>query len=304
MGNDNYTQCTICHEHFNKNDDIVVCPECGAPSHRSCFKEKGECAFCHGKGGVVFKDPKEVLKPKDDISSRMVTCPNCGELNHPENKNCNKCGHVLQTQEEPLSFGFGTGTTNADMQSVEEAGFEQFVLGGVGKDETIEGIPAKEIAAYVGPNSGYYLNHFKVFSTQKRKYSFSFSAFFFPPLFYLYRKMWGIGIFSIIISITLRLPLFIDLFANAGIQLPFVDALKNLFWVANPQIGSILFYAFASLSGLFANYLYKQKVIKSIKKCKEDHPENYGTLLVRKGGVSRIVSSLALVFLLTAIWFG
>ncbi len=33
-------KCPICSEKFKADDDIVVCPKCGAPYHRSCY-EKG-----------------------------------------------------------------------------------------------------------------------------------------------------------------------------------------------------------------------------------------------------------------------
>ena len=29
-------ECPICGEKFTAQDDIVVCPECGAPYHRAC----------------------------------------------------------------------------------------------------------------------------------------------------------------------------------------------------------------------------------------------------------------------------
>jgi hypothetical protein len=35
--------CQVCNAAFVKNDDIVVCPDCGAPYHRSCWQ--GRCVF-------------------------------------------------------------------------------------------------------------------------------------------------------------------------------------------------------------------------------------------------------------------
>ena len=37
--------CPVCGKRFVKGDDIVVCPRCGAPYHRACFEEKGDCIF-------------------------------------------------------------------------------------------------------------------------------------------------------------------------------------------------------------------------------------------------------------------
>ena len=36
--------CPYCGEKFAEGDDIVVCPECGTPHHRECYKENSACA--------------------------------------------------------------------------------------------------------------------------------------------------------------------------------------------------------------------------------------------------------------------
>ena len=35
--------CAACNKPFEDGDDIVVCPECGTPYHRACYKELGHC---------------------------------------------------------------------------------------------------------------------------------------------------------------------------------------------------------------------------------------------------------------------
>ena len=37
--------CPVCGKPFQEGDDIVVCPECGAPHHRECYKSLGHCAL-------------------------------------------------------------------------------------------------------------------------------------------------------------------------------------------------------------------------------------------------------------------
>ena len=37
--------CPVCKKQFEKGDDIVVCPECGAPHHRECYEQNGKCFF-------------------------------------------------------------------------------------------------------------------------------------------------------------------------------------------------------------------------------------------------------------------
>lgn len=35
--------CPVCNEKFDENSDVVVCPDCGTPHHRSCWFEAGKC---------------------------------------------------------------------------------------------------------------------------------------------------------------------------------------------------------------------------------------------------------------------
>ena len=44
--------CVACGKKFTPEDDIVVCPECGAPYHRACYKELGHCVHAdrHAEG--------------------------------------------------------------------------------------------------------------------------------------------------------------------------------------------------------------------------------------------------------------
>ena len=37
--------CPICKKPLGKDEDIVVCPECGAPYHRACYMDTGHCIF-------------------------------------------------------------------------------------------------------------------------------------------------------------------------------------------------------------------------------------------------------------------
>ena len=38
-------KCPVCGKPFTSDDDIVVCPECGAPYHRACYQQAGHCIF-------------------------------------------------------------------------------------------------------------------------------------------------------------------------------------------------------------------------------------------------------------------
>ena len=36
-------KCPVCNKQFKESDDIVVCPDCGAPHHRECWEKEGKC---------------------------------------------------------------------------------------------------------------------------------------------------------------------------------------------------------------------------------------------------------------------
>jgi len=59
-------KCLICNKEFTESDDIVVCPECGTPYHRSCYKEKKQCvnSALHKTGGSWMADTG-VLQPNN-----------------------------------------------------------------------------------------------------------------------------------------------------------------------------------------------------------------------------------------------
>ena len=42
--------CPVCGQKFHASDDVVVCPQCGAPHHRTCWKEEGRCHFQSAHG--------------------------------------------------------------------------------------------------------------------------------------------------------------------------------------------------------------------------------------------------------------
>lgn len=37
--------CQVCKKPFVQGDDIVICPSCGAPYHRECYKKEGHCVY-------------------------------------------------------------------------------------------------------------------------------------------------------------------------------------------------------------------------------------------------------------------
>ena len=38
-------KCPVCGAYLFDEDDVVFCPECGAPHHRECYNAVGHCAL-------------------------------------------------------------------------------------------------------------------------------------------------------------------------------------------------------------------------------------------------------------------
>ena len=56
-------RCGLCNRLFEDKDDVVFCPDCGAPAHRSCWQEHGECPLSHLHGGDFhWRSPEEIAR--------------------------------------------------------------------------------------------------------------------------------------------------------------------------------------------------------------------------------------------------
>ena len=62
-------KCVSCHKMFEQGDDIVVCPECGAPYHTAARppKQEGVCDSCGGKLVQRKDDAPETVKSRLEV---------------------------------------------------------------------------------------------------------------------------------------------------------------------------------------------------------------------------------------------
>ena len=213
--------CPICKHPFKEEDDIVVCPECGAPYHRECYKKTGHCVFSdkHGNKDMVFpfEDSKN-LNQTDDF----IICHNCSTKNSKSEHICKKCGITL-TENTPNP----SRTTKMYNNPLPIITFDP--MGHVNEDENFSGVNAKELASYIKVNTAYYMPAFKLIKDTKAT-KFNFSAFLFSGGWFLYRKQYKLGTIITIIMFTLIIgsiciemlhntPLIKILLSNSGISL-------------------------------------------------------------------------------------
>ncbi|MCR5782593.1 MAG: DUF2628 domain-containing protein [Clostridia bacterium] len=207
----NYTgiKCPACGFIFKEGDDIVVCPDCGTPHHRDCWKANNGC-FNMAKHDGAFKfefTPPEVIPELREEDAEGVFCPRCGFKNQIGTVFCSKCGERLSPDddgepdtEEEMSFGGFLRTSDGRYKTGSGNRYSPYQNPYVREAESrwggrsVDGIPVGEVAEFVQKKSGYYIGKFLSMQDNETKISWNFSSFFFPFFWAFYRKMVGIGV--------------------------------------------------------------------------------------------------------------
>lgn len=92
--------CDGCNEPLLDDEDIVVCPECGAPQHRHCYDKYNQCVNAHlhsedflWRGSVSEKTSSESSTlVNEEKEGQDVICPNCKQSNPAGTEICRHCG--------------------------------------------------------------------------------------------------------------------------------------------------------------------------------------------------------------------
>ena len=251
-------KCFYCNEVFNDNDDVVVCPKCGTPYHRECYKQAGSCINHHlHELGESWKGTVE--QPAE-----------------PEKPVINNNDNISDEQAEAFKETLGFDLTKPFM--------------GLDPDEDFEGAKMNEIFAFVKTNTIYYIPLFKKMKSMGSKVSFNLSSFLFPYFYFANRKMWLMALVSVFVTLFLQIPSFLislsDNIAYGLLDESMVQYAQSVFhnlltfiennyhtieifaWACNIGI-----YVFRLAMCLFANWLYYRFTIKSINKLKFRFPD-------------------------------
>ena len=294
--------CPVCNEKFAAEDDIVVCPVCGTPHHRGCYAKLGRCANeqWHTEG-KIFNADEQRGEEKTEQTERAedVVCRRCGERCNSNAIFCSRCGAPVMHNKSGEQGAQGPFFAMAPIAVYDE-------------NEELEGVEAYKIASLVKENKIRFMLYFKAMIKKKSKTSFNFAAFLFSPFYFIYRKMYGIGIAALLLFALLNVPSIIMLFTNeylseiVGSTVSFGLSLSkqqiNFLLTAN-YISSLIITAVRFLSGFFANWLYfkklkKQAVEISINTKTKDE---FIAVADKKGGVNRIAIG---VIVAVVIFFG
>ncbi|MEG2174240.1 MAG: RING finger protein [Oscillospiraceae bacterium] len=255
------TSCVQCGHAFEDGDDVVVCPECGAPHHRSCYRDLGHCALSNQHASdFAWQAPTD---PAVAAGKHTVVCPSCNTVNPKDSVFCQMCGTRLDkplteqqnehhTDAPPASNAFGFGTADSDDANAQWE---------------VSGISAREISTYVGNSTFYFLRQFQMLMRTKFNISWNWAAFMFQHFYFFYRKMYLIGIGVMVLTLIIDIPA--TLYSIEFFKSQYVaDAIVNtsLMAAVEQMLPMLQFFnvAMRSLCALFANKFFLRKALSDI----------------------------------------
>ena len=265
--------CKVCGEKFTESDDIVVCPECGTPYHRECYKKEGRCinTELHQK----HESWKPEISEKNDYEE-PYKCEKCGYENNPSSRFCEGCGASLYDEKQILD----------DMNdSLQKAVCESMNI----DDEEIDGVKMYKLAYFVRNNIPYYITMFKRFNKTGKKISFNFLCFLFPYYYFAGRKMYGWAAASFAVITLLSVPAMMDILTGSNGLMTTIDSAvtQTSMFSAVLNVTNFLTIAFKIIIAMLANWIYCKFAVKSVKSLEESCSDTEMVyVLMKKGGTN------------------
>ncbi|MDR0992507.1 MAG: hypothetical protein LBL87_06395 [Ruminococcus sp.] len=319
-------KCLICGGVFDKNSDIVFCPDCGTPYHRACYKKEGHCinTSLHESGGTWSPNAKAEKTADETI------CKRCGKQNTGTAFFCESCGFPLDNfiktedpkerekfreklreeyreEEDEPDMNFFGGKADGIIMRPMAADITDPLCGFNPEEVFDEDVKLSEIADYVQCNTHYYLPIFKNIKTLGTPIIWNFTALLFPELYFAYRKMPVYAFGALILRLFLAVPDFIVICNALTTAMPAFAELTS--WATGFDVTSQNFqilrfiFSIADFARMWffaskANAIYYNKVINSIRFLRElyerrvEFPEyfeginSFDGFLKKKGGTS------------------
>ena len=300
--------CPVCEQAFTDTDDIVVCPDCGTPYHRDCWKKVGACM--HRSEHAAGFEWQPEIGPEAVKAAHEATCPNCGTRNTPGAARCSHCGCPLPRSEadssdaakpeeqvpiyarDPSAVNNCSAAPGPHIETYSADREGGIYRREIGPEDTIDGIKAKDWAAYVGRSPMYYLMQFFRMSITNRKAAVCLSAFLFGPAYLFYRKMWKEGLLTAILTIVLSIPTFIEIISVFN---PSLLGAMPLGWLPTAvNVCAVASWALNIILGLFAVSWYRREAKKNIDRIYADYPDGEARTdaLLQKGGTNLLAALL------------
>ncbi len=273
-----YDNCPVCGLSFEADDDVVVCPSCGTPHHRECYKNNGGCANAK----------------RHDEGYNFVSSA-------PDNKEETKEHHTESKAENTDEATSQNNTTIPDA-------FVSVMGHTIADGDEIEGVPVGDLKKFIGNSWVYYIPMFFAKVKGLRIFRINFSAFIGSFAWLFARKFYLLGLLSALIT---SASYFYMYFYVAYVMESGIDITQSITAIFNSSdqfvligyyiysIVSYIPFVLSLLTGIFANRLYMKRCIKKVKKINATSTtaEQFNARLEKKGGLNLplLFISLALV---------
>lgn len=296
--------------------DNKICSECGT-------ENEAKYIYCKNCGApLVLKNEKFQKQPENETADKAAGAPEfngySGANTQPEN---NTGADSYETAQE-------YGGNQSESSGGGNSGFAQGVYSAEpsGAQYGIDGIPAEDIAFFVGKKAGDILPKFTSMEFSGSKVSWCWPAallgFFFGPMgaaiWFLYRKMYKIGALLLVLGAALTFFLaalsynpsavetddLFDAFTSGDVDL--LDDLligeETVLSRVADLIDMATGVACCILSGIFGFYAYKEHCVKAIRNYRMTgiDPRYYRIGLASVGGVSGGMVAVGIVCIIVA----
>lgn len=273
--------CPVCSKPFAEDDDIVVCPQCGLPHHRSCWKSIGKC-FEDDKHGTNEQWSRE--RAQENVASVGNVCPHCKTENAEYAEFCNCCGYPLSVED----------WHSAEQQSAPYVGeytpfgqpYEAYTSA-----EKIGDSNAADLAAVVSHNTHYYMDRFRRIE-RGGSGGWNWAAFLISPFWLFYRKQFGLAVLYLVMQLFSNVT-FAIMYApvqfaesQAAAEAAMVKLMENPSAMIPVCLLSFIYFAMQILLGLRANHFYLQHCERKIAVAREKTPDLSALELNSIGGVT------------------
>ncbi len=284
--------CQGCNQPIKEDDDIVVCPVCGTPQHRTCWNENGDCAnaYLHSDGFVWQKTQPE--EPAEKPAEPEAPRPN-----------------TIAVMGKPPAFE----QLAQEAQNLEAIFLKDQVAH---KDEEFDGINVTDAGYYLQTGAHRYIKRFR----KGKKITWNWGAFIFAPAWFFYRRLYKFGLIflALVVSLNLFSYSFLEkidiqmqevytvmekyiseegdtaaaselLVQNAEFMAAYTAMAKNMgiYLLITAVIPN-------AVAALIADNLIKKKMKEDIEAAKEasDETQMQRSLIISKGGVAPLVFAI------------
>lgn len=308
-----YVQCPYCLKPFEEGDDVVVCPECGTPAHRACWKQNGHCLYenKHASGFVwqipYSKEREEAEQKAREEEAARKTAQTFGSGGR-------------DTRPDGLPFDNEYG--NYASYTTGDHGEMKPTMRVIGPEEMLGDFRVREYGDVIQKNKNKYIPKFFMMDRTKRNFVGNFAAFIAPTLWSAYRRMYGVAILLVLLQFLvplIALDSVVEYYSeaatlareyvmtNAADEEAAEQAMSALIEkMPQPpvalQINHYIIMAIHVLMGIFANTLYKKRCEQLLTKAKAiENANERSVFLKRRGGTSVIAAVLFAAILYTLL---